>query len=424
MNNTLLVIGREYRERVRRKSFLITTILMPLLMIGLMGMPTLMMLTSGPEEKNIAVVDHSGVVAGALDSDEGLRFTAVSAPLDSVKADEAWDAVLVVGEDVVLNPANVQMYTRESSSLQTEGAIRSRLERIIEDQRLKSYNIPDLDKIIASVSADVTMQTFTIDENGEEGRATSSMVAYIMGLVMMMMLYMFIIMYGQMVMTSIIEEKNNRVLEVVVGSVRPMHLMLGKLLGIGAVALTQIAIWAVLILSFTAWGLPALVASIGVSPETAQDTDFIAMMGTLGNPSYVMGLFGWLALFLAGGYLFYSALYAAIGSSVDNVQDASQLQMIALAPVLLGLLLSMQVIQDPNSSTAVWASIVPFTSPMVMMTRLPFGVPVWQTLTSLAVLAVSVWLVVWLAAKVYRVGIFMYGKKPTVRDLWRWMRQS
>lgn len=418
MHNTILIIKREYLERVRRKSFIITTILMPLLMIGLMGLPTLVMLLSTPEDKHIAVIDNSGIIASELQNEGELCFTVTDQAIESVEADESYDGVLVIGANILTNTSDLALHTHESISIQTEEAIRRQISGIIEDIRLREYNIENLDHIIAAIKADVSMKTFTIGD--EDGRATSSLVSYIMGLVLMMMLYMFIIMYGQMVMTSIIEEKNNRVLEVVVSSVRPFHLMLGKLLGIGAVALTQIAIWAMIIFSFTTWGLPAM--SGGIGADTATDIDFMAMMSTLGNPGYIMQLFGWLTLFLIGGYLFYSSLYAAIGSAVDNIQDASQLQSIALVPVIIGLVLSMTVVQDPNSTLGFWGGLIPFTSPMVMMTRLPFGIPVWQMLLSLGILAISVWFNVWLSAKIYRVGIFMHGKKPTFADLIRWTR--
>ena len=185
-----------------------------------------------------------------------------------------------------------------------------------------------------------------------------------------MMLYMFIMIYGQMVMTSIIEEKNNRVLEIVVSSVRPNTLMLGKILGIGLVAVTQILIWGLLVCSFSKWIMPLIVSSM-----SSPDFDLLSAIGQLGDPAYVLMLFVWIMLFLIGGYMFYSSIYAAIGSAVDNIQDASQLTSIAIVPIILGFVFSMSVANDPNSGLAFWLSIIPFTSPMVMMARIPFGIP-------------------------------------------------
>jgi ABC-2 type transport system permease protein len=246
------------------------------------------------------------------------------------------------------------------------------------------------------------------------------MVSYMLGMLMMFMLYMFIILYGQMVMTSIIEEKGNRVLEIVVSSVKPTHLMLGKILGIGAVAVTQIVIWALLVFAFMQFGMPAL--SDTMSSAAADDADLATIMALISNTGFIMSMFGYMILFLIGGYLFYSAIYAAIGSAVDNIQDASQLQSVAIAPIILSLILSTAVVADPNSTLATWLSIIPFTSPMVMMTRLPFGVNAWETIASLVVLYASTLAIVWLSAKIYRVGIFMYGKKPSYKELIRWAR--
>ena len=237
------------------------------------------------------------------------------------------------------------------------------------------------------------------------------------GIVMMMILYMFILMYGQMVMTSIIEEKANRVLEVVVSSVKPYTLLMGKLLGIGCVALTQILIWAFIILAFTMWGLPAILSS-----ASDMDSATLSLVLGIGNPAYIMKLFGCMTLFLVGGYLFYSSIYAAIGSSVDNIQDASQLTSFATMPIIIGLLLAFTVVNDPTSQLAFWTSVIPFTSPMVMMSRMPFGVAGWEIALSAVLLFVSVLFMIWLSAKIYRIGIFMYGKKPNIKDLVRWAK--
>lgn len=385
-------------------------------MIAMMGLPSLMMYFSGPEELSIAVIDDSGKILPNLASSEELKFMPTELTLDSAKNSDRYDGVMVIGSDIVSNPDNVKLYTHENVSMQTEMVISSLIEHSIEKLRIAQLNIPNLEEIMQQVQADVHISTFTIGE--EEENATSSVASYILGFLMMMMLYMFIILYGQMVMTSIIEEKNNRVLEVLVTTVKPAHTMIGKISGIGAVALTQIAFWALIVFIFTAWGLPALTSSLGVE----NNMDLAAILGTLGNPAYMMSLFGYLSLFLIAGYMFYSSLYAAIGSAVDNIQDASQLQSIAVIPVILGMVFSISVINAPNSSLAVTLSMIPFTAPMVMMTRLPFGVPVWQTLISLAIMILSVIACVWFATKVYRVGIFMYGKKPTLKELIKWAR--
>ena len=417
-SNLYLIIRREYLERVRRKSFIITTILMPLFMILMMALPALMMLIASPEETRIAVVDNSNLVGESLKNSGEVTFARVNIPVDSAKVSPDYDAVLVIGPDIVNNPNDVVVFSHESMTVQTESLISDEISNIIRDIRLQKYDIENLDKILAEVDAKVSMTTFIIDEDAE--KQTSSLASYLIGMIMTMTLYMFIIIYGQMVMTSIIEEKNNRVLEVVVSSVNPNALMLGKILGIAAVAVTQIVIWALLVLAFVVWGMPAISSSVTGGADTA--SELLAVISMLGDPSYIMGLFGYMALFLVGGFLFYAAIYAAIGSSVDNIQDASQLQSVALVPILLALILSITIVNDPHSTLAMWASVIPFTSPMVMMARMPFGVPVWQSVLSLVILYLSVLATVWLSAKIYRVGIFMYGKKPSFRDLIRWAR--
>lgn len=418
MNHVGLIIQREYLSRVRRKSFIISTILMPVLMIGLMALPSLVAVLSGPEEKSVAVVDNSGILEKAFVSSNGIKFEIASdVPLSDLKAREDLDAILVVPQNIVDDSDGLTLYTNGSPSPQSEMFIAQILNNAIEQIKLKQYNIENLDQIIAEVRTNVSMKTIRID--GDEEQATSSIASYFIGLIMAFILYMFIILYGQMVMTSIIEEKNNRVLEIVVSSVKPTHLMLGKILGIGAVAVTQLLIWGALIGGFTAFVMPSLINN---AVSATGDVDLLNILSTLGDPTYIFSMFGLMGLFLIFGYIFYSAINAAIGSAVDNIQDASQLQAFAVVPIIIGMIFSMTALNDPNSTLAVWLSMIPFTSPMVMMARIPFGVSPFEIIASLVILLISMYLMIWFSAKVYRVGIFMYGKKPTIKELIRWAR--
>ncbi len=415
MNSPLsIIVSREYLERVKRKSFIITTILMPLFMLGLMVVPALIAMVSTPDKQRIAVIDNSGLLAARLQNSSEVSFTVVDSDLDAAKADEQYYGVLEIGRDVVDNPSDVRLYTHGPASMMVEQFISGQLESGIESIRLGRYNIDNLEQILNSVHAKVALSTMRIDKADEE---TSSGLSYGMGLAMAFILYMIILMYGQMVMTSIIEEKNNRVLEIVVSSVKPSVLMAGKIIGVGLVALTQILIWAAIVLSFTVWAMPAIIGSL-----SGIDSDFAGVLSQLGDAGYVAMLFVYMILFVVGGYLFYSSIYAAIGSAVDNIQDASQLQMVAVLPIIIGFVLAPSVINNPSSGAAFWGSIVPFTSPMVMMARIPFGIPLWEILVSLVLLYASSVALIWLAAKIYRVGIFMYGKKPTFGELLRWAR--
>jgi ABC-2 type transport system permease protein len=412
------VIGREYFERVKRKSFIISTILVPVLMIALMAAPALFMLLGKSEQKTVQVVDNTGALAARLSGNDEITFVAASLPVDSLRADEGNEAILVIGSGAIDDPTHgITLLSRGSVSMMTDAYITGQLRNAIEDARLESYNIPDIKKILADVQADVRMSTVRIDQ--EKDTETSSEFSYFLALAMDMMLYMFIIIYGQMVMTSIIEEKNNRVLEIVVSSVKPFQLMLGKITGVGLVAITQILIWALLIGTATAVATPFL------TPETLGDDVPVEIAGAISQftePGFLISLLIYTLLFFIGGFLFYASIYAAIGSAVSNVQDASQLSSIATMPVIIGIIGSMAIMNDPGSTLAFWISVIPFTSPMAMMARLPYGVPGWEIALSLLILYVAFIFMIWLCGKIYRVGIFMYGKKPTLLEIVKWAR--
>jgi ABC-2 type transport system permease protein len=233
------------------------------------------------------------------------------------------------------------------------------------------------------------------------------------------MLYMIIIVYGQMVLTSVVEEKSSRVIDVMVTSCSPFQLMMGKILGIASVALTQIAIWAVLIIAASRFLIPSIFSADVVA---SSDMMMQGVIGTLGDTGYIAQLFVYLALFILGGFLLYASLYAAAGSAVDSVQDGQQFNTIIMMPIILSIIVMMTVFNDPNSPIAFWASVVPFTSPIVMIARIPFGIPTWEIVTSIVVLYLSFLLTTWLAAKIYRIGIFMHGKRPSWRELASWLK--
>ena len=437
MNKTGIIIAREFNERVRKKSFIITTVLMPVLMIALMAAPTLMMIFAKGETKTLLVVDESGVIASQLTGDDDVVFETSTLAPDEARARTDRFGVLWIGGDIVDNPSNAKLYTNSSSSMSLESSISSQMEKIIERERLKRYDIDNLEQIMRDVKASVTLSTYRNDlaAEGEEKEATSSGTAYMMGIFLGMMLYMFLLIYGSMVMTSVIEEKGSRVLDVLVSSVSPFQLMMGKILGVAAVAVTQIAIWAVLVCGVGAVVLPAIMpddvmqsveavqSGAVTSAEAGLDADMLSAVSLATDPVRIVMMFVWLLLFLTGGFLFYSAMFAAVGSSVDSIQDAQQLQTPVTIPIILAIILAMSVFNDPNSSLAFWASMIPFTSPVVMMARIPFDIATWQIALSLAVLYASVAGMAWAAGKIYRVGIFMHGKKPTFTELLSWIRQ-
>lgn len=435
-SNIGIIIAREFNERVGKKSFVITTMLMPVLMLLLMAAPAAIMMLSTPDDTEIAVVDQSGIMmpelaARAADLDF-VTLTATDQPLDSVIADDRYDAVIFIGQDIVDNPSNAALYNRDAGSMEVEMLASNAIKKVVEDERLKAYSIENLSKILDEVNVDVHLSTLRIDESGNQ-ESFSSGVSYGMGMVMTFVLYMFLLLYGQMVMTSIIEEKNNRVLELVVSSVKPMQLMMGKIIGVGLVAVVQVVIWGVLLCLMSAFLLPAILpadlsaqvamASAGdMDLSSSFDPDMINALATFTSVGYIATMMGYMLMFLVGGFLFYASIFAAIGSAVDNIQDASQLQTFAVLPIILALVFSLAVVSDPNGTMSVWMSMIPFTSPMVMLARIPFGIPAWQIWVSAAILFASFVAMAWIAGKIYRIGIFMYGKKPSIADLVRWAR--
>ncbi len=440
MSNTFIIIQREFNERVRKKSFIITTLLMPVLMIALMVAPALIMEYSGGDEKRIAVIDESGIIASQLQSDDELIFEPTDLSVDEARK-ELTDhyAVLCIGSRVFADPSDVKFYVNSSSSIAVEGSISNQIEHIIETEKLKQYNIDNLQQILDEVKTSVSMQTFRNDKSQEEEtQAQSSVAATAIGYVLGFILYMFLLIYGAMVMQSVIEEKNSRVLEVMVSSVRPFQLMMGKIFGIASVAVVQILIWGVLIGVVGAVVLPQLMPdqmAAGVeaiqegAPQAAEvaaasdlDPEMVQAVASITDAGYITKIFVCLLLFVLGGYLLYSAMFAAVGSAVDSIQDAQQLQTPIMVPIILALLMMLAVIKDPNSQVAFWFSMIPLTSPVVMIARIPYDIPMWEIVLSLVLLYASFIGMVWVAAKIYRVGIFMYGKKPNLKELWKWVR--
>ena len=437
MSQTGIIIGREFNERVRKKSFIISTILMPLLMIAMMVAPSLIMFYAKGDTKQVAVVDESGIIAGQLQSDEDLEFVPTPATLtidDARRTMTGIFGILHIGKGIMENPNDVRLYTNGSSAALVEESIADQIEDIIEERKLESYGISNLQEIMNEVHTSVSLSVFRNDTESDEEMSSSSMLSAGLGILLGMTLYMFLIIYGSMVMQSVIEEKNSRVLEVMVSSVKPFQLMLGKILGVAAVAALQIVIWGVLICGVCSIAIPMLTPDNVTESVTAlqtggvdavssdMDIEMLKVIGTVSDTGYIASIFVWLLLFMVGGYLLYSAMYAAIGSSVESVQDASQFSMIVMMPILISIFVMMTIMNDPSSTIAVWCSYIPFTSPIVMMARIPSGVPVWEIVTSLVILYATFGAMVWLAGKIYRVGIFMYGKKPTFKELWKWMR--
>ena len=435
-NKIGIIVGREFNERVRKKSFIATTLLTPLLMIALMLAPMLLTTYSESNVKKIAVVDDSNVVASNLQNTDELEFVSSELPIEIARVEfRDYFAVLHIGEDIMQNSASARIYSNEATSIGVEMNISAQIAAVIQNEKLKEHNIENLPQILSDIHTEVSLQSFKNTDDSADEESSSSVVASIMAYVLSFVLYMFLLIYGVMVMQSVIEEKNNRVLEVVVSSVSPFKLMIGKILGIASVGVLQIVIWAALIAGIGYFLLPEIlpeeiVTALAQMKQGAPVSEvnggaemgIIQAVMMLSNIGYVGGIIGALLVFFVGGFLLYAAMFAAVGSAVDSPQDAQQLQTPIMLPIIIGLFVMLSVINDPTSDLAFWFSMIPFTSPIVMMARIPYEIPVWEVLISATILYATFIVVVWGAAKIYRVGILTHGNKPSLKELWKWMR--
>lgn len=433
-----IIAGREFNERVRKKSFIITTILMPIAFVAIMFVPALMMNIQSDDTREIVVVDQSGTIAEGLQNTNNLSFTPSNKSVEELTAEQQdIFGILIIGKDVATNPSNVQLLTYESSTINIESEITEQIREIIESEKLKAYNIEDIDSILEAIQTPISLKVKQLGESGETKESSSMLniaLAYIFGF----LIYMFVFLYGNMVMQGVIEEKSNKVMEVMVSSVKPFELMMGKILGIASVAVTQFVIWVVFILvvggaAMSLFGvgdmMAAASASAAMDPAAMMgtqmpslDDETLSILRTVTDPAYLLRILGGFLVYFIGGYLLYAAMFAAVGSAVDNEKDTNNLQLPITIPLILAIFVMMSAMQDPHGPLAFWFSMIPFTSPVVMMVRLPYGVPGWELALSIGLLFVTFIAMVYLAGKIYRVGVFMYGKKPTFAELAKWLR--
>ncbi len=440
-----LVAGREFSIRVKKKSFILTTILTPLLFVALSVAPALFMrMDMDSKQDKILVVDNSAVVANDLQSNDQLKYiVSESNDIEALKADFDKldvDAIVSISPLDSANNVSVVAYSVKQLNADLSSDISDDIKNIIEQYKLKQYNIENFEQILADINADMSFNNLILGEDGQEKESMVE-INMMISLVMGMIIYMFVAMFGNMVMTSVINEKSNKIVEVIVSSVKPFDLMMGKIIGVASVALTQFLIWIVLTLGIL-FGVTSYVGvEMFADPQMAQQMEMMAPMGTeqmealtsqgalgevLGvitsvNWGYIIGCF---LIYFILGYLLYASLFAAVGSAVENESDTSQLMIPITIPLIIGLLIMMQTFNNPDSTLSFWASMIPFTSPMVMLARVPFegGVPTWELLLSIGILLLTIIVVVYLAAKIYRVGILMTGKKYSWKDIWTWIK--
>ena len=445
-----IIIGREYAIRVKKKSFIFTTILTPLLFAALMVVPSLIALySSGEEGQMVKVVDESGIVMPYLESSKEIIFEQ-AAPEESLASlkenfkDSGLFAIIGISPLDSNKNLTITAYSEKQLNIDLQSQIRKSVNKAVEDNKLKAYNIPDLDRVLKDIESDVKMNTYTLDE--QTGEEKESMVEIYMGIgyIASFLIYMFIFMFGSMVMRSVIDEKTTRIVEVIVSSVKPFQLMLGKIIGVAAVGLTQFLIWVVLTFaivtgvsaavgvdkiqeSVTA-GMPVEqvmeemnVTNIDMQNMEVEESEFDGILRALREVNYIKIVVCFLIYFLLG-YLLYSGMFAAVGSAVDNEADTQQLILPVTMPLIIGLFIMLHTFQYPDSSLSFWASVIPFTSPMVMMARIAYGVPAWELALSIGLVIVTFLILTYISGKIYRIGILMYGKKATWKDLWKWMK--
>jgi len=438
MNKILLIIRREYLSRVKKKSFIIMTFLTPLLIAGIYGLIGYFTYKgiSATHDK-VAVVSTNKTLTEKLTSDKNIEYNYVDQSLEEMKKSlkkTDYDYVLYLPDFTLTTPKGIELFGEKQAGLSLNNRISGDIEELIRNQKLKESGIAqaDLDQLKTSVDIDVKKIAETGKEESSSAGA-STIIAFIAGILM----FMFIMLYGIQVMRGVIEEKTSRIIEVMISSVKPFQLMMGKIIGIALVGLTQFILWIVLTFTISTVAVSFFVdkADVKKITATAKNTNQIAT-GTDAAPQAqgpmadiqksLAGLdFGKIVtvfiFFFIGGYLFYSALYAAIGSAVDSETETQQFMMPVMLPLLLGYALSLSVVtNDPYGNVAFWLSMIPFTSPIAMVVRLPYGVPNWELALSMVILVVGFVGTVWIASRIYRVGILMYGKKTTFKEMFKW----
>ncbi len=420
---------------VGKKSFIIMTILIPFLLILLLFVPIMMKYINDKtdsSEMRIAVVDKSHNYGGAFKDNGRYRFELMSGDsMDKTydiykKASGRVDAIMVIPADV-LESQQVELFSEKTLDESTVMYLNQCLTDTLSKAKIASFQDPDLANKITQSQVNASIKSKKWNENGEE-QEQSATIASIIGMVLAFLTYTFVLSYGAMIMNSVVEEKTNRIVEVIVSSCKPMELMMGKIIGVGLVGLTQFAIWVVLI------GIAmGVIGVMGIGADAASSADAMAMNmpeteSTVASLMAALTSINWFSLlgnfiiYFVGGYLLYASLFAGFGSAVDQASDSSQFTMPIILIMMVALYAGIGCMSNPNGPMAVWCSMIPFTSPVVMMVRLPFDVPWWQLLLSIVLLFGTALLCIWISARIYRTGILLYGKKHKFKEILKWIK--
>ena len=424
------MVQREFATRVKKKSFIIMTIAMPFLMAALAIVPALLAMVGG-EQQTIALIDNTGQYAPAFKDTDKYKFVATDKMSQSLRSDSTdIEAVVQITGDLVDFPNAATIYSRKEVPRELRDYVASTLTNEVRKEKLVRYHIPELNKIVDDMQKEVSVSTIKWTDDGSE-QETMAELTSIIGMALTLLIYMFVLAYGSMVMQSVIEEKTNRIVELMVSSIRPIQLMMGKIIGIGLVGIFQMVIWGAMmsiilgVVGIIA-GIP-LAAGMAGTPDTtaalaaADDFDLQSLMLVIFSlPIAEIAILFF--LYFIGGYLLYASILAAFGAAINEPEDSQQFMMPVMGLMIFAFYAGFYSVENPDGPLAMWCSFIPLTSPIVMMVRIPYGVPVWQELLSVALLYATALGILYVSAKIYRVGILMYGKKPSYKEMMKWIK--
>lgn len=433
MDKILLILKREYISRVKKKSFLLATFLTPLLFGGMYALSIYLSVKDSDEEYQIKVVDESGYLENRLEDKGVAQFEIVAGLVDSIKSDvekgEGF-ALLYVPKLDLYKPEGIVMYTMRTPGLELEGDVDDAIEKALELAKMESMGLNEA--MLDSINTRVRIANKSL--SGEASTSGSSAMASGIGILSGMLIYMFILIYGAQVMRAVMQEKTSKIVEILVSSVKPFQLMMGKILGVALVGLTQFILWVVLtgaILSIGPMllGVDALVAAdatsgmsvAGSNGANAQAAEAISKINDVIGQINLPLIIGAFIYFFLTGYLFYAALFAMVGSAVDSESDTQQFMLPIMLPVIASIMMLGPVIKDPGGDLAFWLSMIPFSAPIIMMVRIPFDVPTWQLILSMVLMIAGFMGTTWMAGRVYRIGILMHGSKVNYKVIFKWL---
>lgn len=429
MDKILLILSREYISRVKKKSFLLTTFLTPLLIGGLYAMAIYFAVSDTPE-KVVKVVDETGIFTGKLENRNSLIFEFVNEPIDSARNEVEngdFEGLLYIKDFDINNPQGINFYSMTTPGIELVSGVNKSLEAVVRNIKIERLGISKA--ALDSIKTDINITPISL--SGEEEKTGSSEIAMAVGSISGVLIYMFMLIYGAQVMRGVMQEKTSKIVEILVSSVKPFQLMMGKILGIAAVGLTQFILWFGLTMGVVSIANPLLGDGSSVKDMAKAKTEMVqtpaaqnklaatiaSVVDNLNLPLLISSFF----FYFLTGYLFYAALFAMIGSAVDSEADTQQFMMPIMLPLIASMMFLSVILRDPSGSIAFWLSIIPFSSPIIMMVRIPFDVPMWQLALSMVLMILGFLATTWMAGRVYRIGILMHGSKVNYKVMFKWL---